>query len=209
MSDPDGPETAEAPDTLRADFARIGIRLKGWLGRRSRWLRHKDLLAVGIVIVLSGVLAVAGVAHVALPWLFAVAGAIAAVAAFATRALEATKNKDKVRNLWLALVIASLVPVVAFLYHELWDPSRIPPSNYRVIVNGTEDLVVYPSDEPGGPPGYVYKGLIAGVSITLDCYVVLPGDVIWYHVRSNGGWIQRAAVHAIPGVSFPKPPHCN
>jgi hypothetical protein len=113
MSDPDAPETA---DTLQADYVRIAHRLKGWLGRRLGWLRHKDLLVICVGIALTGVSMIAGVAHLSLPWLVAVGCAITAVAAFATRALEATKNKDKVRNLWPALQLNELSSNTAWVW---------------------------------------------------------------------------------------------
>jgi hypothetical protein len=198
----------EAEDALQATRWGAARRLKGRLGRGSRWLRHTDRAVLGIGVILSGVLAVAGVAHLAWPWLFVMGCAVTAVATFTTRALEASKDKDKVRNLWPALGVASLMPIAAFLYHDLWDPSRARPSNHPVIIKGGGDQVLFPYDEPGGSQGHVYNALLTGGSITLECYVSLPGGVIWYRVQGNGGWLPHNAVRATPGVSFPKPPHC-
>jgi hypothetical protein len=173
----------------------------------AAWRRHKDWTVLAIGVALSGVLMVAGVAHLAWPWLFAFGCAFTAVATLATRALGG-RRKDRVRNLWAALAVAILLPVVAFAYHEWWDPSRVKPSSYQVIIDGGPDDVFYPYDEPGGTQGFVYGTLLSQSTINLDCYVSLPTSGIWYRIAYNGGWIPRDGVHAIPGVPFPSPPRC-
>jgi MFS family permease len=176
--------------------------------RLAQWLRHKGWAVLGVGVVLSGVLAVVGVTHLAWPWLFAVGCAITALATLTIRALEARKLKDRVRNLYGALAIACLLPVIAFCYHEWWDPSRAKPGSYQVIVDGGANDVFYPYDEPGGTQGFVYRTIPSQSAISLDCYVSLPTSGVWYRIQYNGGWIPRDGVHAIPGVPFPSPPHC-
>lgn len=200
MSDSETPESDEAVQPLRRPMMRR--KLQGLL-------RHTDRVVIGIGIVLSGVLTVLGVAHIAWGWLFAAGCAVTAVAALATHGLQARKARDRARSFGSALVISSLIPVVAFGYHEWWDPSRTGPSSYQVIVDGGELDIFYPYDEPGGSQGgYVYAPVRSQGTISLNCYVSLPSSGLWFNIQSTGGWIPRDAVHAIPGTPFPTPPHC-
>ena len=200
MTDQDNPELEEAVRKLPLR-SRITRRLAGSL-------QHKDWAVLGIGIALSGVSAVVGVAHLAWPWLFAVGCAVTAVAALATRALEEHKLNDRVRRLWEALAVASAILLVAFCYHQWWDPSVSAPRSYQVIVDGNETQIFLPYDEPGGSQGYAYPIVPSDEAITLDCYVALPTSGFWYRIQGNGGWIPRDGVHAIRGVPFPNPPHC-
>jgi hypothetical protein len=154
-------------------------------------------------------LMVLGVAHIAWGWLFAAGCAITAVAALATHGLQARKARDRARSYGSALVISSLISVVAFGYHEWWDPSRAGPSSYKVIVD-VEGNVFQPYNKAGGSQrGFVYPTVLAQSTIPLDCYVVLPSSGLWFRIQGNGGWIPRDEVEAIPGIPFPMPPHCH
>lgn len=175
--------------------------------RLAGFKQHKNLLVLAIGIVLSGVLTVMGVAHVIWPWLFALGGAITAVAALATRALEARKSEDSARNLWAALIAFAIMLAGIFCYHEWWDSSHFRPQNSQVMVNGTDAQVFLQYDQPDGSQTYEYPSINSDESISLVCYVSLP-DGSWYRIYGNNGWIPRDAVHAIPGVAFPDLPHC-
>jgi hypothetical protein len=199
MSDPESHQTGEAAQQSR----RVTLR------RRIRgWLRHADLAVIGIGIVLSGVSTVLNVAHIALGWLLLAGCAFTAVAAITTHGLQARKARERSGSFGLALVIALLIPVVAFCYHEWWDPSRAGPRSYQVIVDGGVNDVFHPYDKPGGSQGFVYPSVLSQGTISLDCYVFLPSSGFWYQIQDNGGWIPRDGIRAIPGIPFPNPPHC-
>jgi hypothetical protein len=196
--DADPPEAAEAPEESRR--AQLVHHLK-------RWRHHKDLVVLGIGILVSGITTVIGIAHLSWPWLFVLGCSITAAAALVTRALAAEEPKDREWSLWAALIVVVLIPVGAFCYHEWWDPSRTSPSSNEVMVKGTDLQVFVPYDEPGGSQSYEYSVINSDEPISLVCYVSLP-DGLWYQIYGNGGWIPQDAVHAIPGIAFPDPPHC-
>jgi hypothetical protein len=182
----------------------LGSRL---VHRLAELRHHKDLVVLAIGIVLSGVSTVIGVAHVNWPWLFGLGCGITAVAALATRALEARELKDRVRNLWAALAVSVVLLAGAFCYHEWWDPSGASPLDNQVMVNGTDVQTVQPYDQPNGSQTYEYPPIYSDMPISLVCYVSLP-DGPWYRIYQSGGWIPRDAVHAFPGLAFPNLPHC-
>jgi hypothetical protein len=178
-------------------------------GQIPGWLRGKYGIVLGIVVAISGVSAVIGIAHLAWPWLLAAVCAVTAIATLATRAAEGLK-KEKVPNLSAALAIACAIPVIAFFYHEWWDPSRGAPTSFQAVVNGSGSAeIFYPYNEPGGSQGYEYQAIPADTTITLSCSVSLPRSGLWFRIAGNGGWIPRDATHAIPGTSFLAPPRCT
>jgi hypothetical protein len=103
----------------------------------------------------------------------------------ATRALEARKLKDRVRNLWGALIVSVMLIAGVFCYHEWWDPSRAGPQDNEVMVNGTDVQVFLPYDQPDGSQTYEYQPINSDMPISLACYVSLP-DGLWYQI-----WQQR------------------
>lgn len=173
------------------------------------WLQGKGRAVLGIGILLSAASTAIGVAHLAWPWLAAAGCAGTAIATLATHAIEARKQKEKVQSLWMALAVACAIPVIAFSYHQWWDPARVGVSSYQAIIDGNEVQVFYPYDEPGGTQSYTYAALPADGSVRFSCYVSLPSSGLWFLIANDGGWIPRDAVHAIPGIPFPDPPHCS
>lgn len=173
------------------------------------WLRGKDRAVLVIGVLFSAVSTAVGVADLAWPWLVIAGCACTAVAALATHAIEARKQREKIHSLWAALAVACAVPIVAFCYHEWWDPARSSPASHEAIVNGNGAQVFYPYNEPGGAQGYTYEPLPADGTIRLSCFVSLPRTGLWFLVAGNGGWIPRDAMHAIPGIPFPSLPRCS
>lgn len=194
--------TCAGQETARGIRARLAEHIPGWL-------RGKYGAVLGIVVAISGVSAVVGIAHVAWPWLAAAVCAVTVIATLATRAVEGPK-KEKVSNLWAALAVACAIPVTAFFYHEWWDPSRIAPASFQAVVNGSGSAeIFYPYNEPGGTQGYAYHAIPVGTTISLSCSVSLTRSGLWFRIAGNDGWIPRDATHAIPGISFPAPPPCT
>ena len=170
---------------------------------------HKDLVLLSIGVVSSGVAAVVGIAHV--PWLvmFLAGSAITCVVALATRAAEARSLKKKANALWLALIVASAIPVGAFTYHQWFDPSRADEGSHALLANGHDPQILRPADAPGASPGYSHGAIIGGTTVWVRCYVELPGKGLWYWLDSDGGWVPQVDVHVIPGMSRPSIPHCS
>ncbi|GAB2832677.1 hypothetical protein GCM10027176_41170 [Actinoallomurus bryophytorum] len=170
---------------------------------------HTDLILLSIGVASSGVAAVVGIAHV--PWfvMFLAGSAITCVVALATRAAEARSLKKKVNALWLALTLASAIPVGAFTYHQWFDPSRTDEGSHALSANGHDPQILRPADGPGGSPGYAHGAILGGTTVWVRCYVELQGKGLWYWLDGDGGWVSQADVHVIPGMSRPNIPHCS
>lgn len=188
--------------TARERWSRVIRHLPGWL-------RGKDSAVLGIGILFSAVSTTVGVAHVPWPWLAAAGCAGTAIVTLATHAIEAPKQRQKIYSLWVALAVACAIPVAAFSYHEWWDPSRVGASSYQAIIDGNNVQLFYPYNEPGGTQSYTYSPLPADGTVRLSCYVSLSNSGLWFLIAGTGGWIPRDAMHAIPGIPFPSPPHCS
>jgi hypothetical protein len=181
-----------------------------WSGIRSwvsGWFRHKDWAVFGIGVVLAGVLAVVGIAHVGWPWIVTLVCAITAVGGLATRALQQRKVKDRVRSLWTALAFSIAILLGLFAYHQWWDPA-LSPQSYQVILGGGDNDIFHPYDKAGGTQGFVYPTLLSQSTIDLQCYVSIPASGVWYRILDNGGWVPKDGVSSVPGLQFPTPPHC-
>jgi hypothetical protein len=129
----------------------------------------------------------------------------------ATRSIEARKHKDRLRSLWSAFGIVVVLLIGIFCYHRWWDPANAVNANsngYQVMVNGSDVQILLPYDQPGGSQTYEYPSLNSDMPVSLQCYVLLPQSGFWYEIYGGHGWVPRDAVHAIPGTSFPNPPHC-
>jgi len=176
-----------------------------------KWKQHKDLAVLGIGVVLSGVLAVVGVAHVSWFWLLALGCAVTAMASLAAAALQARKLKDRLHRLWQAFAVTIALLVGLFSYHVWWDPANhasASTNGYQVMVNGSDVQILPVYDQPGGSQTYEYSPLNSDEPVSLACSVSLPGSGLWYEVYGDHGWVPRDAVHAIPGTTFPTPPPC-
>jgi hypothetical protein len=199
---PQGPESRDQV----ADH-RSWLRVPDW---RARLSRHKDIAVLALGVVAAGVSALVGIVHLGWGWIFAAVCAAALVAALATRALNAKKAEDRKRSLWAALGVACAIPVVAYSYHQWWDPARQANQIYQVVVGGPTDGVFHPYDYPGATQeDFVYSPVLSQSTIDLECYVTLPASGVWYRILNNGGWIPRDFVYAIPGLAFPNPPQCH
>jgi hypothetical protein len=82
----------------------------------------------------------------------------------ATRALEARKLKDRVRNLWGALIVSVMLIAGVFCYHEWWDPSRAGPQDNEVMVNGTDVQVFLLYDQPDGSQTHEYQPINSDIA---------------------------------------------
>jgi hypothetical protein len=200
-----GMDASDAGATPEADLGSGAHFVRGIRG----WLRGKGRVALCIAVGVSGVSAVVGVAHLTWVLLLLASCAITAIATLAALAVEGPE-KDRVHNLWAALAVACLIPVTAFLYHEWWDPSRTAPTSFQAVVDGSGSAeIFYPYNEPGGAPGYAYKAIPVGTTISLSCSVSLPRGGLWFRIAGNGGWVPHGEVQAIPGISFLTPPPCT
>jgi MFS family permease len=179
--------------------------------RALQWLsKHRDLSVLGLGVLVAGALALAGVARVGWPWLFFLSASIAAIAALATRALQEKEDAERIRSLWAALAVSVALLAAIFGYHEWWDPALASPDrSYSVLVGGGGEDMFYPYDSPDGSQDYAYSPVLSETVIELQCYVSLPASGVWYEIGTDGGWIPRNAVHAVPGLPFPSPPYCS
>jgi hypothetical protein len=186
----------------------LGSRVKHQLHQVKQ---HKDLAVLGIGAVVSGVLTVIGIAHIPWGWLFGLGCAITAIAALVTGAVQASKPKERERNLWGTVAVMVVLVGLIFGYHEWWDPANqanVNTNGYQVMVNGGDVQVLLVYDKPGGSQTYEYPPLNSDEPVSLTCYVSLPTSGLWYEVYGDHGWVPRDAVSAIPGTTFPNLPYC-
>lgn len=210
MAETDTPSEADTSKMTEEHTGSPHRRLTRWFSL-WKWKQHKDIAVLGIGVALSGVSTTVGVAHVGWLWMLALGCAITAIASLATSALQEHKMKDRSRRLWQSLTIAVALLIGVFCYHEWWDPLKSTngsPDGYQVMVNGTDIQTFSVYDQPGGLQTYEYPMLNSDEPVALACYVSLAKSGIWYEVYGDRGWIPQDAVHAIPGMMFPSPPHC-
>jgi hypothetical protein len=173
------------------------------------WVRHHvEVVVASIGILLSGVTAVVGAAHVPGAMLFLGGIAVTGLGTFLIRTLEKSTPEEKLRNLTIAMVFALSIPIGAATYHFWFDPSSHAPTYVSVVVDGTDVDVVRPVGEPGSQEFFDYPPVIGGTQVDVDCKV-LYGGVAWYRLASNHSFLPATAVHAIRGVKTPSPPLCR
>jgi hypothetical protein len=99
------------------------------------------------------------------------------------------KLKDRVRNLWAALIVSVMLIAGVFCYHEWWDLSRAGPQDNEVMVNGTDVQLFLPYDQPDGSQRYEYQPINSDMPILLACYVSLPDGLCTKYMATANGYL--------------------
>jgi hypothetical protein len=190
---------SEVPDTKSASSSPA---------RRAKsspiWAR-KDLYVAVAGVLVSGALAVAGVADVPVAVMFTMCCAITAVATLAARAITVRTLKQRVNALWLALITESLILVGVYIYQHWLDPSK--GDETFLMVASEAEFVWYPASTPGGALGAYHRPVRGGDSVNVRCLVRVKDQGVWYWLDLEG-WLPDSVLAPMPGFAKPDIPNC-
>ncbi|WP_345137311.1 helix-turn-helix domain-containing protein [Dactylosporangium darangshiense] len=179
-------------------------------GRRPMLVRRLDVVVLVLGMLLSGINAVAGAAHVAWYWLFGLGGVIAGIGATASSAATATEAGAKIRGLWIALGLSGGLLLGIFGYHTYLDPASHQVTPVEMVVTlPAESYVVHPQGRPGGSDQFAFPPLIDGAHVRVDCVATAPDGTAWYRLAADHSFIPVAAVSTVKGLGSGRPAACS
>jgi len=133
------------------------------------------VVAVAILTALmTAAIGLAGLAHV--PW-WGFAGMVVllvCVLIAAEEALRANHHKDEIHWLRVALVVALLIPIALWAYHQWLDPQDRSPRAYDMVVNLEDAYMLRQSAFPGDPPTLCLGSFAGGWIIQVHCFAMAP-----------------------------------
>lgn len=149
-----------------------------------------------------------GVADVRPFWIGLLGATVTAIATLATRAIEASAPKSKVRYLWWALGASVMLLACLYAYNQWWEPQKYDQERSEMLVEGDDVNIWRPADEPGGEPTSVYPPIIGTTTVQVDCHVVLEDGEKWFRLSGHSGWLPSAALRPVRGLTRPDIPRC-
>jgi hypothetical protein len=164
----------------------------------------------------AGVVGVAGLAPLPLPWLGFLIGTLGAVGYFVTQAVEESEPTIQAHRWRLCFLLSLLLPVGALSYHSWFDPATRQPRSYSFVANGDDVNVIPLYGEAGGPEQVLetgsggQNGLIGGQTYEFDCWVKDGRGAVWlrYERFSRTWWAPQALLHTPTGSVGEQPPRC-
>ena len=168
----------------------------------ARWRPGRELAVIGIGIAATATTYIVGLFAIPSYMILIAACAFTAIGGLITWAAKERAAKNRVKILWLTLVVALAIPVVALMYHYL-NQSYLG-SSFLAKGNAAE---IY--SEPTLSTSTDTQQVATG-TVSVMCFINMHKTGAWYELLIKGSrfWIQASSVYPIPDTQSPQVPHC-